>query len=52
MAKERVPLTVAGKQVGWAYPREDGTMGIEITDQDTLKWLSQGMTEGLSISED
>lgn len=49
MENKRVPLTVGGKQVGWAYPLEDGTLSIEITDQETLLWLSAGTTEGLSI---
>lgn len=49
MEEKRIPLTLEGNQVGWAYPQEDGTVSIEITDQDTLKWLSIGMTEGFSI---
>lgn len=51
MADNRVPLTLSGKQVGWAYPNEDGTADIEITDQATLKWLSEGLTKDLSIED-
>lgn len=27
---EKVPLTSAGKQIGWAYVHEDGTVDMDV----------------------
>ncbi len=46
----KVPVTVNGKRVGWAYERDDGRLDIDITDDDTMRMITKGLTEGLSIA--
>lgn len=39
---ERVPVTLRGKEVGWAEVSADEMVLVEITDEDTKKLLGYG----------
>lgn len=52
MTTKRVPVSLYGHQVGWAYEGEDGMIDVEITDENSMRWITEGMTTGLSIDHD
>ena len=49
---ERVPVTLNGKEVGWAEVSEDGMALVEITDESTKDFLGYGKPlTNISIAE-
>lgn len=48
----KVAITLYGKRVGWAYENYAGKLGIQITDEDALRWITEGLTVGLAIDHD
>lgn len=47
---KKVPVTLYGQRVGWAV-ENDGKIDMKIDDEEAIRWITDGLTTGLSIDE-
>lgn len=48
----QVPVILYGQRIGWAFEDDHGKVDIQITDDAAVRWITDGLTRGLTIDQD